>query len=46
MNIPVLLPKVFDYPLTYKSEKIKFLKPGEFVAVPFGKKNRGRSSLG
>jgi hypothetical protein len=38
MNIPVLLPKVFDYPLTYKSEKIKFLKPGEFVAVPFGKK--------
>ena len=38
MNIPVLLPKVFNYPLTYKSEKTKFLKPGEFVAVPFGKK--------
>ena len=38
MHVPVLLPKVFNYPLTYKSEKIKFLKPGEFVIVPFGKK--------
>ena len=37
MNIPVLLPKIFNYPLTYKSEKNQSLKPGDFVEVPFGK---------
>ena len=35
MNYPVLLPNVFDYPFTYKSD-IK-LKIGDFVIVPFGK---------
>ena len=37
MNTPVLLPLVFNFPLTYKSEKIHSLKPGDFVEVPFGK---------
>ena len=36
MNIPVLLPKVFNYPLTYKSEN-KAIKSGDLVEVPFGK---------
>ncbi len=37
MQIPVLLPKIFNYPLTYNSGKIKSLKQGDFVVVPFGK---------
>ena len=37
MKVPVLLPKIFDYPFTYESGAIKSLKPGDFVAVPFGK---------
>ena len=40
MNIPVLLPLVFNFPLTYKSEKIQSLKPGDFVEVPFGKEKK------
>tara|TARA_Y100001970_G_scaffold289222_1_gene418877 strand:+ start:75 stop:2021 length:1947 start_codon:yes stop_codon:yes gene_type:complete len=36
MEVPVLLPKIFDYPLTYKADKEK-LNVGDFVEVPFGK---------
>ena len=35
MNYPVLLPKIFDYPFTYKSTFD--LAPGDYVEVPFGK---------
>ena len=37
MKVPVLLPKIFNYPLTYSCAFKKELKPGEFVEVPFGK---------
>ena len=37
MNVPVLLPMVFNYPLTYKSKKNQTLKVGDLVEVPFGK---------
>ena len=38
MQIPILLPKIFDHPFTYEnSEKIK-LNTGDFVKVPFGNK--------
>ena len=37
MNIPVLLPKIFDYPLTYNNASQYKLKVGDFVKVPFGK---------
>ncbi len=37
MQIPVLIPKIFNYPLTYNSGKIKSIKEGDFVTVPFGK---------
>jgi len=37
MEIPVLLPRIFNYPLTYSSGSIENLKPGQFVVVPFGK---------
>jgi primosomal protein N' (replication factor Y) len=36
MKIPVLFPKIFDYPFTYKSEIPEILKPGDFVKAPFG----------
>tara|TARA_B100000780_G_scaffold254069_1_gene201958 strand:+ start:52 stop:2004 length:1953 start_codon:yes stop_codon:yes gene_type:complete len=38
MKLPVLLPKIFDYPFTYTSKKVGLLKPGDIVIVPFGKK--------
>ncbi len=40
MEVPILLPKVFNHPFTYihNSEKIKILKQGDIVIVPFGKK--------
>ena len=40
MEVPVLLPKVFNYPFTYNndSKKIKNLNQGDIVIVPFGKK--------
>ena len=38
MEVPVLLPKVFNHPFTYNSGSIKFLSPGDIVVVPFGKK--------
>ena len=36
MEIPILLPNIFNHPFTYKTN-IK-LKIGDFVEVPFGKK--------
>ncbi len=36
MKIPVLFPKIFDYPFTYKTEISQKLKPGDFVKAPFG----------
>ena len=36
MKIPVLFPKIFDYPFTYKSEISEPLNPGDFVKAPFG----------
>ncbi len=37
MQVPVLLPNIFNYPFTYESDKK--LSPGTYVKVPFGKKN-------
>ena len=37
MKVPILVPRIFNYPLTYESGSLKNLKPGEFVSVPFGK---------
>ena len=36
MKVPVLFPKIFDYPFTYKSEIPQKLNPGDFVKAPFG----------
>ena len=36
MKIPVLFPKIFDHPFTYKSEISESLNPGDFVRAPFG----------
>ena len=36
MKIPVLFPKIFDYPFTYKSEIPELLNSGDFVKAPFG----------
>ena len=36
MKIPVLFPKIFDYPFTYKSEIPEQLNFGDFVKAPFG----------
>ncbi len=40
MEIPILLPKIFNHPFTYicDSQKIKNLNQGDIVVVPFGKK--------
>ena len=39
MEVPVLLPKIFDHPFTYKNntKKISNLNQGDLVVVPFGK---------
>ena len=37
MKIPVLFPKIFNYPFTYKSEISDNLNSGDFVKAPFGK---------
>jgi primosomal protein N' (replication factor Y) len=37
MKVPVLLPKIFNFPFTYDSGSLKDLKPGDLVTVPFGK---------
>ena len=36
MKIPVLFPKIFDYPFTYNSEISEKLSSGDFVKAPFG----------
>ena len=36
MRVPVLFPKIFDYPFTYKSEISESLNSGDFVKAPFG----------
>ena len=38
MDIPVLLPKIFNYPLTYGKGNIKSLSIRDIVEVPFGNK--------
>ncbi len=40
MEVPILLPKVFNHPFTYiyNPQKIKNLNQGDIVIVPFGKK--------
>merc|ERR1711991_299982 len=35
MNFPILLPNIFNYPFSYKSDQK--LNVGDFVEVPFGK---------
>jgi primosomal protein N' (replication factor Y) len=37
MKVPVLVPKVFNFPFTYNSGVLGNLKPGDIVIVPFGK---------
>ena len=37
MKVPVLIPRIFDHPHTYLSEKYGKLKTGSIVSVPFGK---------
>ena len=37
MKVPVLVPKIFNFPFTYESGSIKNLKLGDLVLVPFGK---------
>ena len=38
MKVPVLVPKIFDFPFTYDSGSFKNLAPGDIVVIPFGKK--------
>ena len=38
MKVPVLIPRIFDYPHTYLSGEFDQLKPGSIVLVPFGRK--------
>jgi len=37
MKVPVLVPKVFNFPFTYNSGELENLKTGDIVIVPFGK---------
>jgi primosomal protein N' (replication factor Y) len=37
MKVPVLVPKIFNFPFTYDSGLLENLKPGDIVIVPFGK---------
>ena len=37
MKVPVLVPKIFNFPFTYDSGPLKNLMPGDLVIVPFGK---------
>jgi len=37
MKVPVLVPKIFNFPFTYESGFSEDLKPGDLVVVPFGK---------
>ena len=44
MDVPVLLPKIFNYPLTYESGNIKSIETGDIVEVPFGNKIERRKN--
>jgi len=37
MKVPVLIPKIFNFPFTYDSGFLVDLNPGDLVIVPFGK---------
>ena len=37
MKVPVLVPKIFNFPFTYDSGSLKNLTSGDLVIVPFGK---------
>jgi primosomal protein N' (replication factor Y) len=37
MKVPVLIPKIFNFPFTYESGPLEPLKIGDLVIVPFGK---------
>jgi primosomal protein N' (replication factor Y) len=37
MKVPVLIPKIFNFPLTYDAGLLEALEPGDLVLVPFGK---------
>ena len=37
MKVPVLVPKIFNFPFTYDSGHLGNLKSGDIVIVPFGK---------
>ena len=37
MKVPVLIPKIFNFPFTYDSGLLEALEPGDLVIVPFGK---------
>jgi len=37
MKVPVLVPKIFNFPFTYDSGSLKNLTPGDIVIIPFGK---------
>ena len=37
MKVPVLIPKIFNFPFTYDSGFLEALEPGDLVIVPFGK---------
>ena len=37
MKVPVLVPKIFNYPFTYDSGDLENLNAGDIVIVPFGK---------
>jgi len=37
MKVPVLIPKIFNFPFTYDSGDLVDLKPGDIVIAPFGK---------
>ena len=37
MKVPVLVPKIFNYPFTYDSGYLENLNAGDIVIVPFGK---------
>ena len=36
MKVPVLVPKIFNFPFTYDSGSLKNLTPGDLVVIPFG----------
>ena len=38
MKVPILLPKIFNYPLTYQWDLKQNPEAGDIVEVPFGKK--------